>query len=371
MIADLARAQKTDRAALRTAVNAEELVIAIITGIGEYTKYATETYNGMLKWSLALRERFGPHVIRRGPESLDNEGNTIISPIPSTLIRLMFGNYPRDKRILRAFASSLAPDQVASAIFDGNQVRAPFPYRELANVLFASQNFYSAVRRAMCHTMFLRKLFGKGKKSKKSKQPKKSKKVVDYLTEPEDVGIPKHQYLPQSIAEWERDPSPRIDYLVQIAQQHLAVDNAIPLYTVNDDTRKAIEASPEEIPPLSLVPRPPNLPCDKIVLYSAFNLNTPLIAKVLHLFGFNSIEILGTMTAVARSDSLVKFQNSTRDEGPRILIISNVGIVGLNIPQANILVQMVSDSSVNVRLILHLSSLQDSTWSSQGLGFRV
>jgi len=44
--------------------------------------------------------------------------------------------------------------------------------------------------------------------------------------------------------------------------------------------------------------------------------------------------------------ALDAFQKSTREHGPRVLILSNVGMVGLNLACANILVMVVGFSII-------------------------
>lgn len=179
--------------------------------------------------------------------------------------------------------------------------------------------------------MFIRPIFGK--------KGKKVKEVKSYLTEPEDEGIPESQYLPKSPAEWWRDPSAKIDYLREIVEHHLSEDNSLPFFAIQD--HRPVIASITNIPHEALKPRSPGLPCDKILIYSAFPLNNELIIHVLGLFGRIAVQINGSMSAKNRSAALRQFKESTVTQGPRILIISNVGTVGLNIPEANILIQMV------------------------------
>ncbi len=66
--------------------------------------------------------------------------------------------------------------------------------------------------------------------------------------------------------------------------------------------------------------------------------------QVLRFFGIKYVEINGSKPASVRSKVLDEFRNSTRD-GPRVCLLSNVGLTGLNIPQANIVIGLVSDTS--------------------------
>ena len=193
--------------------------------------------------------------------------------------------------------------------------------------------------------MFARPVFPKNKQAEKSeKKAKKSITNRSYLNEPEDEGIPDHQYLPETKERWHLDPSAKIDHLREIIDHHLREDNGLPI--IGFDSLGAIYGSEEDIAPAARIPRTPGLQCDKILVYSAFPLNNDLIIHVLGLFGHHAVEINGSMTAKARSTALHNFKNSTFENGPRILIVSNVGTIGLNIPEANILIQMVSSARI-------------------------
>lgn len=184
--------------------------------------------------------------------------------------------------------------------------------------------------------MFVRPMFGKTDGEEK----KNVKTERLYPADLDDEGIPRTQYLPRVPSEWKRDPSAKIDYLLDIVQHHLSQDNNRPIYAIRRG--KPVIAAEHELPLEARAPRPTGLPSDKILIYSAFPLNNDLIIRVLGLHGWSAAQINGSMSAKARSDALRKFKQSTSSRGPRILIVSNVGTVGLNIPEANILIQMAS-----------------------------
>src|SRR5882724_9305841 len=85
--------------------------------------------------------------------------------------------------------------------------------------------------------------------------------------------------------------------------------------------------------------------------------------QVLKLHGISTLEVNGNLTAKQRQDSVTKFRQSNSD-GPRVLILSEVGIVGLNLPCANILLE-------EVTLCYHCCRMspdcypQDTLWSAQ------
>lgn len=49
------------------------------------------------------------------------------------------------------------------------------------------------------------------------------------------------------------------------------------------------------------------------------------------------------MTPKKRQDAIETFRNSTPEAGCRVLILSNVGVVGLNLACANIMIILVRD----------------------------
>jgi SNF2 family DNA or RNA helicase len=70
-----------------------------------------------------------------------------------------------------------------------------------------------------------------------------------------------------------------------------------------------------------------------------YRLNPPF--QILDLHGIHALELNGQTPMKKRKDILDKFRSSTRPDGVRVLILSGVGMVGLNLACANIMVVMV------------------------------
>lgn len=68
--------------------------------------------------------------------------------------------------------------------------------------------------------------------------------------------------------------------------------------------------------------------------------NTAL-QQVLDIHKIKHVSISGKAPVPTRTKTLQEFRSSDRD-GPRVLLLSNVGLTGLNLPCANILVIVVS-----------------------------
>lgn len=64
--------------------------------------------------------------------------------------------------------------------------------------------------------------------------------------------------------------------------------------------------------------------------------------QVLELNHILTLQIHGKLSISARTDIIAQFKSSRRN-GPRVLIISNVGLTGLNLPCTNILIIVVSN----------------------------
>ncbi|KAG1719073.1 hypothetical protein EDB19DRAFT_1576764, partial [Suillus lakei] len=129
---------------------------------------------------------------------------------------------------------------------------------------------------------------------------------------------------PSTLDEWKKDPSRKLDILVEVVQWHKERDNRQPLCIV-DDKLEPSSSNPDIVAGIA----DPTL-CDKFVVYCAFPTSYFQVTKVsddhyLLFWKFND------------NRYHCKIQNSGRD-GPRVLIISNVGLTGLNLPCANILI---------------------------------
>ncbi|KAH9008003.1 P-loop containing nucleoside triphosphate hydrolase protein, partial [Lactarius hengduanensis] len=136
-----------------------------------------------------------------------------------------------------------------------------------------------------------------------------------------------------------KDPSCKLDMLVEIVQHHLELDGA-PGKNPSRQIPDSQPPSPSSPAPLNeqqnLQPHGPGMP-DKIIIYSFFATSFPLIELVLKNNGIKSLSINGKNRQSERVSTLKDFKESAHD-GPRVLILSNVGTIGLNIAFANILI---------------------------------
>ena len=158
---------------------------------------------------------------------------------------------------------------------------------------------------------------------------------------------------PSTLDEWRDDPSRKIDLLIEILQWHLKTDGQPPLTVVDD---KLVPSEKQSKNPANGASK--NAP-DKVVVYCEFPsafvqirhvggflpviYYHSLCHQVLKLHNIQSLELHGNVPIAQRPEVTRRFTSSTRD-GPRVLLMTTVGLVGLNLPCANILVKVVSVS---------------------------
>ncbi|KAG2738555.1 hypothetical protein P692DRAFT_201730973 [Suillus brevipes Sb2] len=117
---------------------------------------------------------------------------------------------------------------------------------------------------------------------------------------------------------WKKDPSRKLDVLVEVLQYHLASDGRAPLKVVDDhlvssDFTNSATNHSKALNEAS---------GDKIVVYCAFPSSYTQVMKVLALHGIQALQIHGKIPQLARTSIITTFRNGGRD-GPRVLIISN------------------------------------------------
>ena len=177
-----------------------------------------------------------------------------------------------------------------------------------------------------------------------------------------------------TLEEYKEDPSMKLNALVRICKYHLAGDDAPPL-KVDPEAKDALienidppKSTSSDSNPAPTAPVTAPTP-DKIVVYAAFPSQNMYIQRVLELYGIKSLLFSGIQSVTERAASLEKFKRSKR-KGPRVLIVSNVGLYGLNVACANIMVVVVShsavcDSPAGTEPLFTYFVAQDTLWSAQ------
>ncbi|KAG1772200.1 P-loop containing nucleoside triphosphate hydrolase protein [Suillus placidus] len=136
---------------------------------------------------------------------------------------------------------------------------------------------------------------------------------------------------PSNLEEWKKDPSRKLDVLAQVICWHQEFDNRPPLHVV-DDRLTVSSTNPDVATSIA-----DSTPCDKIIVYCAFPSSYTQVLKVLELNSVRTLQMHGKLSMSARTNIISQFKSSGRD-GPRVLIMSNIGLTGLNLPCANILI---------------------------------
>ena len=153
-----------------------------------------------------------------------------------------------------------------------------------------------------------------------------------------------------TVEEYEADSSMKLNALVRLCRHHLAGDNACPL-KVDPDTKNRLVAnldlmewsSSDTDSSDSDASAPVSAShLDKIVVYAAFPSQNTYIQCVLELYGIKSLLFTGLQSVTERAASLEQFKRGKQND-PRVLIVSNVGLYGLNVACANIMIVVVSD----------------------------
>ncbi|EPS92475.1 hypothetical protein FOMPIDRAFT_1137725, partial [Fomitopsis schrenkii] len=76
---------------------------------------------------------------------------------------------------------------------------------------------------------------------------------------------------------------------------------------------------------------------DKILLFSAFPLNNSIIFPLFKAYGIEFELLNGQQSEAHRAAAIERFKRSGR-EGPRVLLMSSVGTIGLNLTFAHIII---------------------------------
>ncbi|KAI6044344.1 P-loop containing nucleoside triphosphate hydrolase protein, partial [Pisolithus marmoratus] len=123
----------------------------------------------------------------------------------------------------------------------------------------------------------------------------------------------------------------KLDTLAQVVYYHLQSNGHAPL--AMDDDGKSLSPALNAVNDTSDYGED-----DQIVIYLAFLSSNQAIIDILALYGDTVIKLNGTMSLKKWQAATNNFQTSTHMTGHHVLIISNVGMVGLNLTCVNIMV---------------------------------
>ncbi|CCM06752.1 uncharacterized protein FIBRA_09049 [Fibroporia radiculosa] len=138
---------------------------------------------------------------------------------------------------------------------------------------------------------------------------------------------------PTNAEEAEKEISTKIKAVLEILEYHLKEDGLPPLLTPESEPASENVLAPA--PNAVKEPRGEGAAPDKIIVFVAFPAN-------LEFFEFRNItwiEVTGNVTVSQRAKRIQQFKDGGRAD-PRVLILLGVGLVGLNLACANILIMM-------------------------------
>ncbi|KAI6116603.1 P-loop containing nucleoside triphosphate hydrolase protein [Pisolithus croceorrhizus] len=283
MSRETSRAQTKDRRAERES-SGDRLRGLLAGAESSALDKSTATCPVLQQWVPFLREVFSKHVIRRTLDSVDYCGKKI------------FGLPPYQERVMLLELREWEKSRLAK--ITDELVHSP----SLNTIAGAGKNFYIEFRRGLLHPHM---------------NPSAGNETWT---------------APSTLQEWKGEKcSTKLDILAQIVAHHLSADNALP-FLVDDDGMTL--RTDESRTTASVASKEP----DRIIIFSAFPSSNAAIIDVLKLHGIRALELHGKIGPPKRKSVLNEFRSSTRDAGARVLILSQVGMVGLNLACANIMI---------------------------------
>lgn len=160
---------------------------------------------------------------------------------------------------------------------------------------------------------------------------------------------------PTSLDTWQNsnERTIKLDMLVQVVKHHLQCDGQYPM-TMEEDGKTITVHNDYSDDDKSY------MECNHIIVYAAFPSSNQAILdvsillsthlklliqafslKIFDLYGINAVKLNGSMSMKCQQEALTAFCMSLTNAGPCILILSNVGVVGLNLTCTNIMVIVV------------------------------
>ncbi|KAH9846337.1 P-loop containing nucleoside triphosphate hydrolase protein, partial [Lenzites betulinus] len=273
------------------------LAAAVATGQRTQAADNSPAKKAMAEWVNHIRELLKNHVIRRTTQSTDLHGKPIHRLDPIYTQRLLLELRPDEMEVQMALAEGLK-DTGASVGQTGLEVCFLYIYCGLCarcarRPSASSSAFYLGIRRALLHKNM--------------------------------PGIPGHVFPSNaSRLPYSKFPSTKIDALVKVLKYYEGKSCAPPPTWINGDLGPP--DNPEGWPVI------PNAPVDKILVYLAFPSSNWIVRKALKENNIGLEEINSGLTVGQRAATLERFRKGTK----QVLLLSNVGTVGLNIAFASV-----------------------------------
>ncbi|KAI6008888.1 hypothetical protein F5J12DRAFT_719288, partial [Pisolithus orientalis] len=139
-----------------------------------------------------------------------------------------------------------------------------------------------------------------------------------------------HWKKPHSLTHWQ-EKTIKLDTLAQVIHNHLDSNGHVPLMMTEDG--QTLTLAPDCLQDMTDYGED-----DRVIMYSAFPLSNQALINILDLYGITATKLNGMMLLKKHQVVLDDFHTLTHMKGHCILIISNVGMVGLNMACANVMV---------------------------------
>ncbi|KAF8422282.1 P-loop containing nucleoside triphosphate hydrolase protein [Boletus edulis BED1] len=279
------RASRADSKALRDAGAEGSIIRGMLSGARNKEAPSLELPGLVHEVMQKMRERFAANVIRRTIDSIDYKNEKLFGMKPYLEHVMEVRMYEWEMEMLRDIAKVLVQENPIASID-------------------TRKNFYIEFRRSILHP---------------TSNPKTD---MDFPTI-------------DSIEAWgnHRQKTVKLDVLGKIVKYHLEKDGRPPL-TMCEDGQNVIPNK------TGLADDTEYAECDRIVIFSAFPSSNRMITSILKLHNVSAAEMHGAMSIKQRQAALNSFRKSTRNHGDRVLILSAVGLVGLNLACANIMIMV-------------------------------
>ncbi|PCH42729.1 hypothetical protein WOLCODRAFT_152763 [Wolfiporia cocos MD-104 SS10] len=141
-------------------------------------------------------------------------------------------------------------------------------------------------------------------------------------------------FPPQILGPGAMNPSSKIDSLITLLKNHLVHNNTQPM-KFNENLQQLV-IDEDYILDECVASLHPN----KIIVYCTFPLNIPMIAPFLQEHNIKYLQVVSQGMSIKQQSVNLKWFHKSGVDSPRMLLLSGIGMVGLNITNANILIIM-------------------------------
>ncbi|KAL7281844.1 hypothetical protein ACG7TL_005167 [Trametes sanguinea] len=271
------RAKKHDTKQRKARSDTVQLAAAVAIGKRTVKSEESETKIAIRAWVSDVRTLLIDYVIRRSVHSTDRDGRSIIR-LPPWRDIIVPVTLREDELMVQHHLADRLREERSKLTTTGLEA------------------FYLGIRKALLH--------------------KSLADLEDHRFPSDKDGRPYTDF-----------PSSKLDALLALLEYHIGGSCAPPALV--DPTIAAPESDPEGWSRID------GAPVDKIVVYLAFPSSNWLVRKALEHAGIKFLEINSEKTPKQRADTLNSFRLSSEVQ---VVLMSNVGTVGLNIAFANIVV---------------------------------